>query len=155
MFARGRPLLYPGRARGDSVNGVTARAGDSMVDASVTRRKMRKLDEHLGRRSWRNSAGCDPSLSRLTKASLLHRRAIERLLQLLVSWSLPATPTGTFSCPLATRSPTYYDNFIRMGEVGVIPRVRAWRLAPTAGVRYILVHELRSDLPFMVRPQEW
>lgn len=50
-----------------------------MVDVSVIRRKLRKLDEYAGQ-----LGRIQPESFDAYKASVLHQRAIERLLQLLV-----------------------------------------------------------------------
>lgn len=106
-----------------------------MVDASVVRRKLRKLEEYVDQLSR-----LQPESFEAYKASVLHRRAIERLLQLLVEVASDINTHVLVS--LGSPPPDdYYDGFIRMGESGVIPQELALRLAPSAGARNILVHE--------------
>lgn len=106
-----------------------------MVDVSVVRRKLRKLEEYVDQLSR-----LQPESFEAYKASVLHRRAIERLLQLLVEVASDINTHVLVS--LGSPPPDdYYDGFIRMGASGVIPQELARRLAPSAGARNILVLE--------------
>lgn len=68
------------------------------------------------------------------------KRACERLIQLIVETSCDinsAVITG-----LGQKPPKdYYDTFIKAGEVKLIPKNLASKLAPWAGLRNRLVHE--------------
>lgn len=106
-----------------------------MADPDVLRRKLAKLDQYLG-----ELESIRPASFEEYEASLLHRRSVERLIQLLVEVGNDINTHLLVS--LGERPPEdYYEGFIRMGERGIIPAELAARLAPSAGERNILVHE--------------
>lgn len=78
----------------------------------------------------------------------LVRAAAERLLQVIVDLSLDIN--GHIVVASLGRAPeTGRSSFIELGECGVIPGDLANRLAPSAGMRNVLVHhyiDIRTDL---------
>lgn len=109
-----------------------------MVDVEVVQRKLRKLEQYLRELEEIRP----PSLQAYVSSTLL-RRTVERLIQLLVE---VANDINTHVIVGLGHPPPedYYEGFIRMGELGVIPQDLATRLAPSDGERNILVHEYES-----------
>jgi uncharacterized protein YutE (UPF0331/DUF86 family) len=73
-------------------------------------------------------------------ADLYKRKATERMLQELIEAAIDIN----IHIVAATGHPVpddYYESFIRMGELKIIPAELAEKLAPSAGLRNRLVHE--------------
>ena len=106
-----------------------------MLNAAVVERKLAKLEQYL-----RELAAVRPPTFQEYEQSLLHRRAVERLIQLLVD---VANDINAYVLVALGQPPPddYHEGFVRMGEIGVLPADLAERLAPSAGARNILVHE--------------
>lgn len=109
-----------------------------MVDVQVVRRKLRKLDQYL-----RELEEVRPPSLEAYLGSILVRRTVERLIQLLVE---VANDINTHIIVSLGHPPPddYYEGFVRMGELGILPEELARRLAPSAGERNILVHEYEA-----------
>lgn len=108
------------------------------IDVDVVRRKLRKLDQYL-----RELEEVRPGSFEAYMRSVPVRRSVERLIQLLVE---VANDVNTHVVVGLGHPPPedYYDGFIRLGELGVISRELATRIAPSAGERNILVHEYEA-----------
>jgi len=76
-------------------------------------------------------------------SSNLYRRTVERLLQLIVE---TATDTNNMVLKmLGKETPTdYYSSFIKMAECNVFPMEFALEIAPSTGMRNIIVHEYQK-----------
>ncbi len=68
------------------------------------------------------------------------RKATERLLQELIEAAIDIN-THIIVQTHNTIVDNYYESFIKMGDINVIPVALAKELAPSAGLRNILVHE--------------
>jgi uncharacterized protein YutE (UPF0331/DUF86 family) len=107
----------------------------SPVDAALLRRKLGHIAECL--QALRPLAGL--SLAEY-RARLYERKAAERLLQEAIEAALDVN--AHLAAELAAQVPDdYYRGFVTLGELGVLPRDLAERLAPSAGLRNRLVHE--------------
>ncbi|MEE9614978.1 MAG: DUF86 domain-containing protein [Thermodesulfobacteriota bacterium] len=73
-------------------------------------------------------------------ADLYKRKAAERLMQELIE---AAIDINTHIIVHTGNNPPedYYESFIKLGGLGVVPKALAERLAPSAGLRNRLVHE--------------
>ncbi len=76
-------------------------------------------------------------------SSNLYRRTVERLLQLIVE---TATDINNMVLKmLGKETPTdYYSSFIKMAECNVFPMEFALEIAPSTGMRNIIVHEYQK-----------
>jgi len=107
----------------------------SPVDAAIIRRKLGHIAESLD--------ALRP-LARLSlaeyRARLYERKAAERLLQEAIEAALDIN--AHLIAELGADVPDeYFGGFIKLGDVGVLPRDLAASLAPSAGLRNRLVHE--------------
>ncbi len=68
------------------------------------------------------------------------RKATERLLQELIEAAIDIN-THIITQTKNMVPDDYYESFIKMGELRIIPRLIAEKLAPSAGLRNRLVHE--------------
>jgi len=68
------------------------------------------------------------------------RKATERLLQELIEAAIDIN-THIITQTKNMVPDDYYESFIKMGELKIIPRLIAEKLAPSAGLRNRLVHE--------------
>ncbi|MBI5198995.1 MAG: DUF86 domain-containing protein [Nitrospirae bacterium] len=71
---------------------------------------------------------------------LYKRKATERLLQELIEAAIDIN-TSLIVHTGNTVPDDYYESFIKMGELKIIPKELAEKLAPSAGLRNRLVHE--------------
>jgi len=107
----------------------------SPVEAEVVRRKLAVIIESLN--------ALDP-IKEMTKEEyiedLYKRKATERLLQELIE---AAIDINTHIIVQSGNSvpDDYYESFIKVGELKIIPMGLAEKLAPSAGIRNRLVHE--------------
>lgn len=105
-----------------------------MADALVIKRKLARLAQYLEELKL---------LSQITLQEYLndqrHRRAVERLIQLVVD---VAVDTNTHMIVDAGRpAPSdAYTSFIEAGALGALPADLARELAPSTGERNIIVH---------------
>ncbi len=76
-------------------------------------------------------------------SSYLYRRTVERLLQLIVE---TATDINNMVLKkISKEMPTdYYTSFIKMAEYNVLPMDFALEIAPSTGMRNIIVHEYQK-----------
>ncbi len=110
----------------------------SPVDAALVRRKLAHIAasiEALG------------PLAQLTlpeyRARLYERKAAERFLQEAIEAALDVN--AHLIAELGADVPDdYYGGFVKLGDLGVVPRDLALSLAPSAGLRNRLVHEYES-----------
>jgi uncharacterized protein YutE (UPF0331/DUF86 family) len=82
------------------------------------------------------------------KKDYVKKRAVERLLQLLVEVASDVSSYVLVESGKAAPK-DYYDSFIRAPEVGLLSQALADKLAPSAGLRNRLVHEygdVRDDI---------
>ncbi len=73
-------------------------------------------------------------------ADVYKRKAAERLLQEMIEAAIDINTHVLVN----TGNPApddYYESFIKLGDIGVIPKDLAEKLAPSAGLRNRLVHE--------------
>ena len=110
----------------------------SPVDAALVRRKLGHIAASL------DALG---PLSQLTlpeyRARLYERKAAERLLQEGVEAALDVN--AHIIAELGAEVPDdYYGGFVKLGELGVLPRELARSLAPSACLRNRFVHEYES-----------
>jgi uncharacterized protein YutE (UPF0331/DUF86 family) len=70
----------------------------------------------------------------------LYRRAVERLIQLIVE---SATDINNMTLKSIDKGPSsdYYSSFIDLAEAGVISMDFALEIAPSTGLRNVIVHE--------------
>jgi uncharacterized protein YutE (UPF0331/DUF86 family) len=110
----------------------------SPIDAAIVRRKLghiiATLDDLM-------------PISRLGlaeyRARLYERKAAERLLQECIEAALDIN--AHVVAEVSGEVPDdYFGSFVRMGELGILPRELAVALAPSAGLRNRLVHEYES-----------
>jgi len=69
----------------------------------------------------------------------IKRRAIERLLQLIVEVSCDINSFILSKNGITAES--YYESFVKMGEAGIIEKDMALKLARTTGLRNRIIHE--------------
>ena len=105
------------------------------VEKDIIRRKLSVIIENL--------KDLEP-ISKMSKADyagdVYKRKATERLLQELVEAAIDINT----HLIVQTGNPApedYYESFIKSGEIKIITRKLAVRLAPSAGLRNRLVHE--------------
>lgn len=107
----------------------------SPVDAAVVRRKLAHIVSCLD--------GLRP-LAPLSiedyRARLYERKAAERLLQEAIEAALDVNAHVIAEAGAAIPD-DYYGGFLKLGELGLLPRDLAVSLAPSAGLRNRLVHE--------------
>ena len=110
----------------------------SPVDAALVRRKLARIAASL------DALG---PLAQLTlseyRARLYERKAAERLLHEGIEAALDVN--AHLIAELGAEVPDdYYGGFVKLGDLGVLPRELALSLAPSAGLRNRLVHEYES-----------
>ena len=110
----------------------------SPVDAALVRRKLARIAASL------DALG---PLAQLTlpeyRARLYERKAAERFLQEGIEAALDVN--AHLIAELGAEVPDdYYGGFVKLGNLGVLPRELALSLAPSAGLRNRLVHEYES-----------
>ena len=110
----------------------------SPVDAAHVRRKLARVAASV------DALG---PLSRLTlpeyRARLYERKAAERFLQEGIEAALDVN--AHLISELGAEVPDdYYGGFVKLGELGILPRELALSLAPWAGLRNRLVHVYES-----------
>lgn len=73
----------------------------------------------------------------------LYKRTVERLIQLIVE---VATDINSMLLKSLDRGPTadYFSSFIELAEAGVIPMEFALEIAPSTGLRNVIVHEYQK-----------
>lgn len=107
----------------------------SPLEKEVIRRKLAVIAENLNA-----LASIRGMKTQEYVAELYKRKATERLLQELIEAAADVNThiiVGT-----GNRAPDdYYESFVRMGELRILPVELARRLAPSAGLRNRLVHE--------------
>lgn len=107
----------------------------SPVDAAILRRKLGHIVAALD--ALRPLAAL--SLAEYQRR-LYERKAAERLLQEAIEAALDIN--AHLLAELGGPVPDdYYGGFIRLGELGIVPRELTTELAPSAGLRNRLVHE--------------
>ncbi|MBW3630420.1 MAG: DUF86 domain-containing protein [Gemmatimonadetes bacterium] len=111
-----------------------------MVRRDFIARKLRLIAEDLGRLAHFR----DDSLETLT-GDFLRMAAVERLLERIVMRAIDINEhlVGELSTGREERTTrlTYRDSFIRLAELSVYPAEFAERIARSAGLRNILVHD--------------
>ena len=105
------------------------------VEREVVRRKLAIIVENLKTLEPIKDMTLEQYASDVYK-----RKATERLLQELIEAAIDIN-THIIVNTHNTIVDDYYESFIRMGDINVIPEVLAKELAPSAGLRNILVHE--------------
>jgi uncharacterized protein YutE (UPF0331/DUF86 family) len=110
----------------------------SPVDVALVRRKLARIAASL------DALG---PLAQLTlpeyRARLYERKAAERFLQEGIEAALDVN--AHLIAELGVEVPDdYYGGFVKLGDLGVLPRDLALSLAPSAGLRNRLVHEHES-----------
>lgn len=105
------------------------------IDAALVRRKLARIRGNLDRLAEVESLSLETY-----RASALTPKATERLLQetvdAAVDVNLHVLRAGT-----GESAPDYFESFVRLGRVGVIPDSLARELAPSTGLRNRIVHE--------------
>ena len=116
------------------------------VDAALVHAKLRSMRELL---DDLDAAG-PVDAARLTDDRML-RHAVERILTQLVE--LAAAVNGHLAVGrLGRAASTYRESFALAAEAGAVPTDLAERLAPSAGLRNVLVHEYALvDLALVAR----
>jgi len=73
----------------------------------------------------------------------LYKRTVERIIQLIVE---AATDINNMLLKSLDKGPTvdYYSSFIELAEAGILPVEFAISIAPSAGLRNIIVHEYQK-----------
>ncbi|HHW08169.1 MAG TPA: DUF86 domain-containing protein [Clostridia bacterium] len=73
----------------------------------------------------------------------LYKRAVERLIQLMVE---VATDINNMLLKSLGKGPTpdYFSSFVELAEAGVIPMDFALEIAPSTGLRNVIVHEYQK-----------
>lgn len=71
------------------------------------------------------------------------KKAAERILQELIEAAVDIN-MHIISEKGAETPPDYYESFIKLGELRILPENLASKLAPSAGLRNILVHEYNA-----------
>lgn len=119
------------------------------LDAALVHAKLRSMRELL---DDLDAAG-PVDAARLTDDRML-RHAVERILTRLVE--LAAAVNGHLAVGrLGRGAATYRESFALAAETGVVPEDLAERLAPSAGLRNVLVHEYAQvDLALVARGVE-
>jgi len=110
----------------------------SPVDAAIIRRKLGHIAASLD--------ALRP-IARLRledyRTRLYERKAAERLLQQAIEAALDIN--AHLIAELGSEVPDdYYAGFLKVGELGIVPRDLAGALAPSAGLRNRLVHEYEA-----------
>lgn len=111
-----------------------------MVRREFVRRKLHLIAEDLGRLlEFR-----DDSLEALT-ADFVRMAAVERLLERIVMRAIDVNEhlIGELASGREDRTTrlTYRETFVRLADLGIYPREFADRIARSAGLRNILVHD--------------
>lgn len=105
------------------------------VDKEVVRRKLTVIIENL--------KALEPIKAMTLKQyanDIYKRKATERLLQELIEAAIDIN-THIIVQTHNTIVDNYYESFIKMGDINVISAELAKELAPSAGLRNVLVHE--------------
>ena len=110
----------------------------SPVDAALVRRKLARIAASI------DALG---PLAQLTlpeyRARLYERKAAERFLQEGIEAALDVN--AHLIAELGAEVPDdYYGGFVKLGDLGILPRELALSLASSAGLRNRLVHEYES-----------
>jgi uncharacterized protein YutE (UPF0331/DUF86 family) len=105
-----------------------------MVDIDLINRKLRKLAGYLEELKPIGKKSFDEY-----KKDYFVKRTTERCIQLIVECA--ADINAHILVGIGTPPADYYESFIKVGEIGVIPEDFAAKLAPSAGLRNRLVHE--------------
>lgn len=116
------------------------------LDADVVHARLRLMRELLDDLEEVGEVTAD-----LLERERLTRRAVERILGQLVD--LAVSVNGHVAAALLDRGPSDYRNSFRLAaEAGVIPEELARDLAPSAGLRNVLIHEYTAiDLDRVAR----
>lgn len=119
------------------------------LDAALVHAKLHAMRELL---DDLDAAG-PVDAARLT-SDRMHRHAVERILTQLVE--LAAAVNGHLAVGrLGRGATTYRESFALAAEAGAVPPDLAQRLAPSAGLRNVLVHEYAQvDLALVARGVE-
>ncbi len=77
------------------------------------------------------------------RSNNLYRRTVERLIQLIVE---VATDINNILLKSLSIGPTldYYSSFMELAEAGILPKDFAESIAPSTGLRNIIVHEYQK-----------
>jgi uncharacterized protein YutE (UPF0331/DUF86 family) len=105
------------------------------VEREVVRRKLAIIVENLKTLEPIKNMTLEQYASDIYK-----RKATERLLQELIEAAIDIN-THIIVQTHNTIVDDYYESFIKMGGINVIPVVLAKELAPSAGLQNVLVHE--------------
>ncbi len=105
-----------------------------MPDKEFTRQKLHLLLRHLDELA----PLCEMPLEEY-KADYVKRYAVERLIEIIVEYAIDINRYIIEDLGKAPAQ-TYYDTFIVISELGVMPEGLAARLASTVGLRNRLVH---------------
>jgi uncharacterized protein YutE (UPF0331/DUF86 family) len=106
-----------------------------MSGAEVARRKLRKLSEYTSELSLVAGHSYEEYLG-----DIFVKRTAERSLQLIVEC---ATDVCDHLLAELNHPPPkdYHESFIKAGEAGIISSALAKEIAPSAGLRNVIVHE--------------
>lgn len=105
-----------------------------MADIDLINRKLRKLASYLEELKPIGEKSFDEY-----KKDYFVKRTTERCIQLIVECATDIN--AQILVGVGTPPADYYESFIKVGEIGVIPEDFAAKLAPSAGLRNRLVHE--------------
>ncbi len=109
-----------------------------MVDPVVVRRKLTKLDQYLGELEVLRGVTLEEYL-----ADSRHRRAVERLIQLVVDAAVDLNTHVIVDAGLPAPADAY-GSFVVAGKMGLLPDELAAEIAPSTGERNIIVHEYEA-----------
>lgn len=105
------------------------------LDVDIVHARLRMMRELLD-----DLAGAGDLTANRLEADRMTRHAVERILTQLVE--LAVAVNGHVAAALLGRGPSdYRESFQLVAEAGVLPHELAARLAPSAGLRNLLVHE--------------
>lgn len=110
----------------------------SPIEADIIRRKLAVIVENLKLLEPISGMSRHDYL-----ADTYRRKATERLLQELVEAAVDIN-THIIASTGHMVPDYYYESFIKLGEIGVLPPDMASQLAPSTGLRNRLVHEYDS-----------
>lgn len=107
----------------------------TLVEKEIIRRKLAVIVENLKTLESIRNIGKEEYIGDVYK-----RKATERLLQELIEATIDIN-THFIVQTVNTVPDDYYESFIKVGELKIIPVGLAEKLAPSAGIRNRLVHE--------------
>ncbi|MDP2210658.1 MAG: DUF86 domain-containing protein [Candidatus Aquicultor sp.] len=109
-----------------------------MLNTDLVRRKLVSLQGYLKELQQLSGVTFEEY-----KADFTKRRAVERLIQLLVETA--SDINAHVALEVTGNPPTdYYTSFMRAADIGLIARELADKLAPSAGLRNRIVHEYEA-----------